>query len=98
MEATNSLVPDEMVMSKIYYIREQKVMLDYDLVELYGVKTKVLKQSVRRNLSRFPEDFMFELTKEELNILRSQIVTLKVNRTRYSPMAFTEHGVLVVIF
>ena len=71
-------------------------MLDFDLADLYGVETKVLKQSVRRNLNRFPEDFMFELTQEELDILRSQFVTLKLNRTRYRPMAFTEHGVLML--
>lgn len=55
-------IPDEIVMNKIYVIRNQKVMLDKDLAELYGVETKVLKQAVKRNLNRFPEDFMFELT------------------------------------
>lgn len=96
MVVNNSMVPDEIVMAKIYFIRDQKVMLDFDLADLYGVETKVLKQSVRRNLNRFPEDFMFELTQEELDILRSQIVTLKLTRTRYRPMAFTEHGVLML--
>jgi len=64
-------------MNKIYIVRDQKVMLDRDLAELYGVETKVLKQAVRRNLARFPEDFMFEMTKEELEDLRSQFVTSK---------------------
>lgn len=62
---------DELVISKIYVIRGQKVMLDQDLAEMYGVATKVLKQAVKRNIDRFPEDFMFELTKEELQIWRS---------------------------
>lgn len=70
-------IPDEVVMTRIYEIRGQKVMLDFDLVELYDVRTKVLKQSVRRNIKRFPEDFKCELTKEEFQYLRSQIVTLK---------------------
>ena len=91
-----SLIPDETLISRIYFIRNQKVMLDFDLAALYGVETKVLKQSVRRNLRRFPTDFMFELTKEELEFLRSQIVTSKIMSTRYMPMAFTEHGVLML--
>ena len=62
-----SLIPDETLISRIYFIRNQKVMLDFDLAALYGVETKVLKQSVRRNLRRFPTDFMFELTKEVWN-------------------------------
>ena len=81
------IVPDEVVMSKIYVIRDQKVMLDRDLAELYGVETKVLKQAVRRNMTRFPEDFMFEMTKEELVNWRSQFVTSKEDRQglRYMP-------------
>lgn len=90
------MIPDEIVMAKIYFVRNQKVMLDFDLADLYGVETKVLKQSVRRNLNRFPEDFMFELNKEEFEHLRSQIVTSNVGGTRYMPMAFTEHGVLML--
>jgi len=70
-----TLVPIELIASKIYLIRDIKVMLDKDLAELYGVETKVLKQAVRRNIDRFPSDFMFELTKDEFNNLRSQIVT-----------------------
>lgn len=85
-------IPDEIITSKIYYIREQKVMLDRDLAELYGVETKVLKQAVRRNLNRFPEDFMFEMTKKEFENWRSQIVTSSWVGTRYMPMVFTEQG------
>ena len=58
-------IPDEIIMDKIYFIRGQKIMLDHDLAELYGVETKRLKEAVRRNISRFPEDFMFEMAKEE---------------------------------
>ena len=68
-------VPDEIVMNKIYFIREQKVMLDSDLAELYGVETKVLQQAVKRYIDRFPEDFMFEMNGKEFEILRSQFVT-----------------------
>ena len=68
-------VPIERIASKIYLIRNVKIMLDRDLAELYGVETKVLKQAVRRNIKRFPNDFMFELTKDEFENLRSQIVT-----------------------
>lgn len=68
---TEMAYTDELVISKIYVIRGQKVMLDQDLAEMYGVATKVLKQAVKRNIDRFPEDFMFELTKEELQIWRS---------------------------
>jgi hypothetical protein len=92
------LVPDEIIMSKIYYIRGQKVMLDRDLAELYSVETKVFNQSVKRNLKRFPIDFMFELTQKEFDSLRSQIVTSKVGRggTRYLPTVFTEQGVAML--
>ena len=84
----------EIIRSKIYEIRGQKVMLDYDLAEMYGVETKVLKQAVRRNIGRFPVDFMFELTKEEFDLLRSQFVTSKGwGGTRYLPFAFTDQGV-----
>jgi len=90
------LIPDEVVMDKIYLIREEKVMLDRDLAELYGVETKTLKQQVRRNLENFPDDFMFELTTEEFDGLRSQFVTSNRGGTRYKPMVFTEHGVLML--
>jgi hypothetical protein len=87
------------IQSKIYAIRGCKVMLDFDLADIYGTETKVLKQSVRRNIVRFPNDFMFELTREEYNSLRSQIVTLDIGRGKYSkylPFAFTEQGVAML--
>lgn len=92
------ILPDEVVMNKIYMVRDQKVMLDSDLAELYGVETKVLKQAVRRNLIRFPEDFMFEMNKEELDSLRSQFVTSNQKRggIRYLPFCFTEQGVTML--
>ena len=89
-------IADVAITDKIHVIRTSKVLLDYDLAELYGVQTKVLKQAVRRNLNRFPEDFMFVLTDEEFNHLRSQIVTSNHGGHRYTPMAFTEHGVLML--
>ena len=90
------IVPDQVVMSKIYLIRDQKVMLDMDLAELYQVETKQLKRQVRRNIDRFPKDFMFELTKEEFTILRSQFGTSSWGGVRYAPMAFTEQGVAML--
>ena len=90
------IIPDEVLVSKIFLIRAQKVMLDFHLAELYGVQTKVLKQAVRRNIDRFPADFMFELSDKEFETLRSQIVTSIKGGTRYSPMAFTEHGILML--
>lgn len=89
-------IPDEVIMQKNYYIRNQKIMLDSDLAELYGVETKALKQAVKRNIDIFPKHFMFELTENEFLSLRSQIVTSKTGRggTRYLPMVFTEHGIL----
>ncbi len=89
-------IPDEIIMSQIYYIRGQKVMLDSDLAELYQVDTKQLKRQVKRNTDRFPKDFMFELTQQEFNNLRSQFGTSSWGGTRYLPMAFTEHGVLML--
>jgi hypothetical protein len=93
-----SLLSEETISNKIYFIRNQKVMLDRDLAILYGIETKVLKQAVKRNLSRFPEDFMFELTKSEFENWRSQFVTSNSDKMglRYVPMAFTEHGVLML--
>lgn len=92
------MVTDGLVVNKIYIIRGQKVMLDSDLAELYQVETKRLKEAVRRNMSRFPEDFMFELTKHEVDSLRSQIATSKTGRggARYLPLAFTEQGVAML--
>ena len=89
-------LPMERITDKIYLIRATKVMLDRDLAALYGVPTKALKQAVRRNSDRFPGDFMFELTKEEFDNLRSQSVTSKHGGTRYPPMAFTEQGVAML--
>ncbi|WP_353168801.1 ORF6N domain-containing protein [Flavobacterium sp.] len=86
----------EIITNKIHIIRNQKVMLDYDLATLYEIETKVLKQSVKRNIERFPEDFMFELTKVEFDDLRSQIVTSSYGGMRYLPFAFTEQGVAML--
>jgi hypothetical protein len=89
-------VADEIVINKIYFIRGQKVMLDRDLAELYGVETKRLKEQVKRNLERFPKQYMFELNAKEFTDLRSQFATSKEGRggVRYLPMVFTEHGIL----
>ena len=91
-------IPDEIVMSKIYFIRDHKVMLDRDLADLYKVETKQLKRQVTRNLERFPEDFMFEMTKEELEIWRSQFGTSHADKMglRYAPFCFTEQGVAML--
>ena len=86
----------EIINNKIHVIRNQKVMLDFDLALLYQIETKRLKEAVRRNIERFPEDFMFELTKEEFDNLRSQIVTSSYGGTRYMPFAFTEQGVAML--
>ena len=106
------ILPDEVVFKRLFIIRNQRVILDFDIAELYGLEVKVLKQAVRRNRSRFPKDFMYELTEKEWlsirnsenykdqNSLRSQFVTLKVgNRgqhTKYKPFAFTEQGVAML--
>jgi len=84
--------------NKIYQIRNQRVMLDNDLAELYGVTTKRLNEQVKRNLNRFPEDFMFRLTKPEWESLRSQFATSKNGRggRRYYPRVFTEHGAIML--
>jgi hypothetical protein len=96
--STKITIPDEIITNKIYLIREQKVMLDRDLAELYGVETRVLKQAVRRNVKRFPEDFMFEMTKEELEVWRSQFATSNQDKKglRYAPFCFTEQGVTML--
>lgn len=92
----NLAIPDEIILNKIYLFREKNVMLDMDLAELYAVETKHLKRAVRRNFQRFPEDFMFELSPEEFKILRSQFGTSSWGGSRYPPMAFTEHGVVML--
>ena len=91
-------IPDEVIVGKIYLVRGVKIMLDRDLAELYGIDTKVLKQSVRRNIKRFPLDFMFEMLTDEFNEWRSQFVTSKTDRIglRRPPFCFSEHGVLML--
>lgn len=96
------------IVSRIFYIRGKKVMLDSDLASVYGVETKVLNQAVKRNLKRFPDDFFFQLTNDEWNSLRSQFVTLEVlsydhkplagrgKHRKFLPYAFTEHGALML--
>lgn len=93
-----TLLPTETVIHKILVIRNQKVILDRDLAILYGVETRVLKQAVRRNIKRFPDDFMFQLTKEEFANWRSQTVMSKADQKglRYYPFAFTEQGVAML--
>lgn len=86
----------EVIQNKIFEIRGQKVMLDFDLALLYNVENKALKQAIRRNITRFPVDFMFELTEIEFNTLRSQIVTSKRGGVRYMPFAFTEQGIAML--
>ena len=86
----------QIIQNKIYQIRGERVMLDFDLAELYEVETRVLKQAVRRNLDRFPEDFMFELSKEEYDNLTSQNVISSHGGRRYMPFAFTEQGVAML--
>ena len=92
-----TVVPLESIVSKIIFLRSEKVLLDHDLAELYGVETKQLKRAVRRNIDRFPPDFMFELTKEEYDSLRYQFGTLKRGEhSKYLPMAFTEQGIAML--
>lgn len=86
------------IQNKIYEIRNQKVMLDFDLAELYGVETKRLKEAVRRNITRFPSDFMFELEIIEWKNLRTQIASSSWGGVRYKPFAFTEQGVVMLDF
>src|SRR3990172_8728145 len=85
------VIPDEVIMSKIYLIRGQKVMLDNDLAELYEVETKALKQAVKRNIDIFPVHFMFELTEEEFKNLKSKNVTFSLGGQKIFPIVFTPH-------
>jgi hypothetical protein len=97
MTDARSLIPVERIDRAILLIRSQKVMLDNDLASLYGVETKKLLQAVKRNITRFPEDFMFRLNDEEFDILRSQFVTSSSwGGRRYAPYAFTEQGVTML--
>ena len=95
MENERALNPTA-IESLIYEIRGQKVMLDRDLAKMYGVETKVLNQAVKRNMKRFPEDFMFQLTPEEYEILKSQFVTSSWGGTRKLPYVFTEQGLAML--
>jgi hypothetical protein len=95
-EELQVLVAEQKILNKIYAIRSEKVMLDQDLAEMYAVETKQLKRQVKRNMDRFPKDFMFELTKKEYENLRNQIGTSRWGGTRYMPMAFTEQGVAML--
>jgi len=88
--------PNETVLDKIYVIRNQKVLLDRDLAQLYGIETKRLNEAVKRNLSRFPEDFMFQLNSSEFENLKSQFATSSWGGNRKLPYAFTEHGILML--
>jgi len=89
---------DEVIMNKIYLIRKQKVMIDRDLAELYGVETKRLKEAVKRNITRFPPDFLFSMNKKEFEIWRTQNATSKSDKQglRYTPFCFTEQGVTML--
>ena len=97
MSKQNKIVPANNIRSMVHLVRGQKVMLDSDLADLYGTETRILIQAVKRNLDRFPKDFMFQLSNEELNILRSQFVISKsFAGRRYPPYAFTEQGVAML--
>jgi len=99
MEKNDKLLfADEIIMSKIYFIRDQKVMIDRDLALLYGVETRRLKEAVRRNIKRFPVDFMFELTNEEFSNWRSQIATSNSDKMglRHIPFCFIEQGIAML--
>jgi hypothetical protein len=92
----NLIISEETISDKIYFIRNQKVMLDRDLALLYGIENKRLNEQVKRNISRFPEDFMFQLNQIEFQNLKSQIATSSWGGSRKLPFAFTEHGVLML--
>ena len=95
--SSQSIVPAEKITSKIYYVNNEKIMFDFDLAELYGVETRALKQAVKRNIDRFPEDFMFQLTKSDWN----EVITIcdNIGKRKFSPvppLAFTEQGVAML--
>lgn len=92
MTTNANLISEGIIMNKIYLVREQKVMLDRDLADLYEVETRSLNQAVSRNMERFPEVFMFQLSQTEFEILKSQIVTSSWGGTRKLPYVFTEQG------
>ena len=96
-KAVVKIIPDEIIIRKIYLLRGQKVLLDKDLAELYGVETRLLNQAVKRNADRFPPDFMFQLNKKEYESLRSQfVISNPRGGIRYLPFAFTEQGVAML--
>ena len=92
----HQVISDEMVLEKIYIVRGYRVMFDRDLGSLYGVETKVLNQAVKRNISRFPEDFMFQISQNEFPILKSQFVTSRWGGVRKLPFAFTDNGIAML--
>ena len=91
----SDLIPIERIENKIIVIRDERVLLAYDLADLYGVTTKRLNEQVKRNIGRFPEDFMFQLNDDEFELLRSQFATAKLSKARVNPYVFTEHGALM---
>jgi len=95
-KVTANTIPQEIICDMICLVRGQKVMFDFDLASLYGVETKRLKEQVKRNIKRFPEDFVFQLSKEEFKNLRSQFATSSWGGTRYMPYVFTEQGVAML--
>jgi len=96
-ENSQITISEEIIISEIYRVRGKQVMLSHDLAELYQVETKVLNQQVKRNIGKFPERYMFQLTQDEHDRLRSQNVTLKRGQNvKYFPYAFTEHGILML--
>ncbi len=94
--STEFMIPDENLWRKIYFIRERKIIIDSDLAEMYGVATKRINEAVKRNSERFPDDFMFQLSQDEWNNLKSQIATSSWGGRRILPYAFTEHGILML--
>ncbi|PWA06913.1 ORF6N domain-containing protein [Flavobacterium psychrotolerans] len=88
------IIPDEIITNKIYFVRNQKVMLDKDLAELFDVETKRINEQIKRNSLKFPEHFMFQLNENEFQNLKSQFATSRWGGTRKLPYVFTEHGVL----
>lgn len=95
MGRSKELLPADTIYNRVYMIRGQQVMLDYDLAEIYGYEVKRLNEQVKNNISRFPEDFMFQLTKRELEDLRSNFTTTNINpMSRSLPHAFTEQGMI----
>jgi hypothetical protein len=96
IDGSSALIPAERIDSRIYLMRGHKVLLDFDLAELYGVETKALNQAVKRNLAHFPDDFMFRLSAAESAAIRSQIVTASRRNLRFEPYAFTEQGVTML--